>query len=116
MSGQARGLPWVTRSALPALDHAGCSDPNPNTKWSAGNGISARAPILGYNPPSYAACCARCGDTSGCALFTFLARPASVGNLCYLYTAGATTIATLPSSFSTFYSGEGEFTARSSVA
>ena len=87
---------------------AGCSSPNINAKWSASAGISGQAPILGYNPADYAACCARCAGVSGCASFTFLSRPASVGNLCYLYRAGATIISTLPSTFSTFKTGEGE--------
>ena len=91
-----------------APSRAGCSAPTLNTKWSASYGIFGQAPILGYKPDSYAACCARCADTAGCARFTFLARPASVGNLCYLYAAGASPISTLPSSFSTFSTGEGE--------
>ena len=87
---------------------AGCSLPNVNAKWSASEGISGQAPILGYNPTNSEACCARCAGVSGCASFTFLSRPASVGNLCYLYRAGAAIIGTLPSTFSTFKSGEGE--------
>ena len=87
---------------------AGCGSAVPNTKWSASQGISGKAPILGYNPSGFGACCARCAETTSCASFTFLARPASVGNLCYLYFAGATSIATLPSTFSTFYSGKRE--------
>ena len=91
-----------------ALSGAGCSIPVANTKWSASYGISGKAPILGYKPASYEECCARCKETSGCALWTVLSRPSSVGNLCYLFTAGAAPIETLPSTFSTFYSGDCE--------
>ena len=87
-----------------------CSSPIPNAKWSATFGISGNSPISGYVPPDYEACVARCRSTVGCAKFTFLARPSSIGNMCYLYFAGASAIATLPSSFSTFYAGNSECT------
>ena len=98
----------LTGPVNPTQTRAGCGSPIKDTKWAASYGISGKAPILGYNPASYEDCCDRCKETAGCAKFTFLQRPASVGNLCYLYFAGANGIATLPSTFSTFYSGEGE--------
>ena len=90
---------------------AGCGAPQKDTKLSANRGISGSSPILGYNPANYQACCDRCAVTQGCAGLTWLQRPASVGNLCYLYSEGATVINTLPSAFSTFYSGTCEFAA-----
>ena len=98
----------TNRPCDPTPPRAGCGSPVKDTKWAANYGISGQAPILGYNPSDYQACCDRCNETAGCAKFTFLQRPANVGNLCYLYLAGANGIAMLPSTFSTFYSGEGE--------
>ena len=99
-----------SKHCAPPPPTPGCGSPVKDTKWAASYGISGKAPILGYNPSDFQACCDRCQATTGCSKFTFLQRPASVGNLCYLYLAGANGIATLPSTFSTFYSGEGEHT------